>query len=737
MTMDLPNQPHLADRALDFTKPAKKDAESPILDLSCRKDHSPQRISYTLSPASSEPDLISPSSESHTSESSHHRLAFKDEQKNGFEGRTFMVTPPSETDSPKKLKYELTYPPQLAPTSSEMAHRYPLIPMNLPMPVAVSPVLPALLASQSGEAVKHIQLPILSPNTPSSNQEVSTPLVSPDSKKAPRPFKAYPKDPLALTMGPEIIYDQNSNDAYSEFRKRMLDSVRKTNEGTNIKMRRVTKSPSLPTSTMSILDDKDAAYWERRRKNNEAAKRSRDARRAKEDEIAIRAAFLEQENMKLKYELVALRKNLESFTKIKPFSMSDTTISYGPFEKRLPYTQEEFSVHFENNNKFLTVTRLERVLELSHWGNIAVEETIDLLHTGALLKGAFSRYEYSRESKSGQSSIQSFDTILPAAASDIYYRDEIGNISTSHTRVKKDSVDVSLRPRFPLFGGWKTHYTIGYNVPSYEYLFQNGEEFVLKMRVLDHVFDDMVVDELVLKIILPEGSHNLELSLPYAATRLPISLHYSYLDTFGRPVISVTKRNLVEHHIQDFKLKYNFPRILMLQEPLLVAMALYLLFLLVIIYVRLDFSIDKDEASESRLRIAGQCEKILAAQDKRVTSYNELDEQLVYLKANKDTAAFLSAMKAINQEYKNATNIVNELAQKLKSDSAEVYERIQDLQKSDKQLKEYYNQQQALYVDKLVPGKISRQQFVDAEGIITRKKEECVEKINAVVKSLH
>lgn len=60
----------------------------------------------------------------------------------------------------------------------------------------------------------------------------------------------------------------------------------------------------MPTST---FDEKDSAYWERRRKNNEAAKRSRDARRAKEDEIAIRAAFLEQENMKLKYELVALR----------------------------------------------------------------------------------------------------------------------------------------------------------------------------------------------------------------------------------------------------------------------------------------------------------------------------------------------------------------------------------------------------------------------------------------------
>ena len=54
-------------------------------------------------------------------------------------------------------------------------------------------------------------------------------------------------------------------------------------------------------------DSKDQAYWERRRKNNLAAKRSRDARRAKEDEIAIRAAFLEQENVQLKWEVARLK----------------------------------------------------------------------------------------------------------------------------------------------------------------------------------------------------------------------------------------------------------------------------------------------------------------------------------------------------------------------------------------------------------------------------------------------
>lgn len=429
-------------------------------------------------------------------------------------------------------------------------------------------------------------------------------------------------------------------------------------------------------------------------------------------------------------------RNIESYTKIKPVSQTGSAIAYGPFEKQPPFAYEELVVHFENNNKFLTVTKLERTIELSHWGNIAVEEHIDLLHTGALLKGSFSRYEYARESKSGQASIQSFDTILPAAASDIYYRDEIGNISTSHTRIKKDSVELNLRPRFPLFGGWKTRYTIGYSMPSYEYLFHSGDDYTLEMRLLDHIFDDMIVDEIVLKIILPEGAHSIHLELPYPATRLTDSLHYTYLDVIGRPVVSVTGKNLVENHIQSFRLKYTFPRLLMLREPLLVVGALCLLFLLVIIYVRLDFSIDKDEASESKLRIAGQCEKILAAQDRRVTSYNELDDQLAYLKTNKDANAFLAAVKGINQEYKAATGALNEIAQKLKGESGDVYDRVQELQKCDRSLKELYNQQQALYVDKLVPGKIGRQQFVEAEAAIAKKKEDCVEKINAIVKSL-
>lgn len=57
-------------------------------------------------------------------------------------------------------------------------------------------------------------------------------------------------------------------------------------------------------------DLKDDRYWARRRKNNYAAKRSRDARRLKENQIAIRAGFLEKENGALRQEVADLRKEL-------------------------------------------------------------------------------------------------------------------------------------------------------------------------------------------------------------------------------------------------------------------------------------------------------------------------------------------------------------------------------------------------------------------------------------------
>ena len=104
-----------------------------------------------------------------------------------------------------------------------------------------------------------------------------------------------------------------SPDVMSSGEKNLEDDIRRYSFGDeDIKPPRdlMDESPTSPGGTdrkkrkfSSTEDSKDDRYWERRRKNNMAAKRSRDARRVKENQIAMKATFYERENKILTQEL--------------------------------------------------------------------------------------------------------------------------------------------------------------------------------------------------------------------------------------------------------------------------------------------------------------------------------------------------------------------------------------------------------------------------------------------------
>lgn len=73
------------------------------------------------------------------------------------------------------------------------------------------------------------------------------------------------------------------------------------------------------------------------------------------------------------------------------------------------------------------------------------------------------------------------------------------------------------------------------------------------MRFVDHVFDDQVIDQMTLKVILPEGAKDIKFVAPYDVNRAPDERHYTYLDTTGRPVLVASKTDLTDGHIQDFE----------------------------------------------------------------------------------------------------------------------------------------------------------------------------------------
>ena len=63
-------------------------------------------------------------------------------------------------------------------------------------------------------------------------------------------------------------------------------------------------------SETSNTSSKDETYWEKRKKNNEAARRSRNVRKAKEQETALRAELLEKENEQMKLQLSILTSHI-------------------------------------------------------------------------------------------------------------------------------------------------------------------------------------------------------------------------------------------------------------------------------------------------------------------------------------------------------------------------------------------------------------------------------------------
>ena len=74
-----------------------------------------------------------------------------------------------------------------------------------------------------------------------------------------------------------------------------------------------TKKRNVNSTSKELKDDK---YWERRQRNNLAAKKSRDAKRRHEDSVVQKVAFLEIENSRLRLELSCVRDQNERLKRL-------------------------------------------------------------------------------------------------------------------------------------------------------------------------------------------------------------------------------------------------------------------------------------------------------------------------------------------------------------------------------------------------------------------------------------
>jgi len=288
-------------------------------------------------------------------------------------------------------------------------------------------------------------------------------------------------------------------------------------------------------------------------------------------------------------------------------------------------------------------------------GNIAIEERYVIEHTGARLKGSFSRYDYQRNpNQQAQSSFRFITAVLPPTARDIYYRDQIGNVSTSHIREDDNNIIMQVLPRFPLFGGWKTDFYMGYNVPAWQYLSkENGISFTYLLNAtFGSPFPQVSVDQAVVRVILPEGASNVEWSTPFDIDEESAGTVISYLDTTGRPVLVLKKSNVVHHHNDYFQVSYRFPPIYMLREPVFLMLAFAAFFAASMAYMRVELSISERVAKVGGAsQRAGRTGELI---NKVVDTYSRLNS--VYRRGNDE------AITAADKDLQDIQNALAEIA---------------------------------------------------------------------------
>ncbi|SCV73400.1 BQ2448_7326 [Microbotryum intermedium] len=274
------------------------------------------------------------------------------------------------------------------------------------------------------------------------------------------------------------------------------------------------------------------------------------------------------------------------------------------------------SVVYQLPEAIPSVRKLDRIVEVSHWGaKASIQDNIDLYNPGPKLQGHFSRLEHQRlmmQNRAKTNSVTGLSIKLPSGASNPYYYDVVGNVSTSNFRpsppltLAQKSNNKSpapalleLRPRYPIQGGWNYSFTIGFDVPLSDSVkvlkTRNGQRTFLLAVPFVTPLKDVAMDDVTVEIRLPEGASDIKVTPPFPVDSLSIdSVSMSYLDSTGRPTVKFYKRSCSDRHGSPVFVEYTLLLYRdLLQKPMSVAAVMLFVFAVTSIARRTEWAIPK------------------------------------------------------------------------------------------------------------------------------------------------
>ncbi|KAK1868560.1 hypothetical protein I4F81_011044 [Pyropia yezoensis] len=163
-------------------------------------------------------------------------------------------------------------------------------------------------------------------------------------------------------------------------------------------------------------------------------------------------------------------------TEPSPVSVSGPKVTAGPYVDVPAYGGGSFPplrLRFLLNQPMVVADRFVKTITVSHTGPTHVREAYWLSNAAATHEGPWSRLDYARSpGATSPTALHSTWLRLPSAASDVQYRDLIGNVTSSRLRLPRAATSSSTggRPlmltlRYPMVGGWKDHFWVDYTLP--------------------------------------------------------------------------------------------------------------------------------------------------------------------------------------------------------------------------------------------------------------------------------
>jgi len=280
--------------------------------------------------------------------------------------------------------------------------------------------------------------------------------------------------------------------------------------------------------------------------------------------------------------------------------LSGAKVTCGPY--KADPTNEEASqllrIQYDASFPVPVATYVEREIEISHWGNVAVEEHFDLRNDGAKLKGEFSRLDHQMQHV--PHAFQNLLALLPRDIWGVYYRDELGNVTTSHLwkPKNKDVTELQLKLRFPLYGGWHIEWYHGYNMPLTKVVSRvqgAADRYVLDCDLAHPI--PILADRLVIHLVLPPGATNIKVESPVRSRIIEEKMlrRYTYLDVPWTPryllslelndVVAEPNSKSAEHRLRVY---YTYSERHVLEKPLTVSATIFTVLLGWVMWGRLS-----------------------------------------------------------------------------------------------------------------------------------------------------